>query len=181
MLPMMAALPLLAAWCRAQAIAPQAMVLLHLAAMFGPPLLLRHSVARWSLRTLSIVCTALLASGAALVVWAAAPLDLLGLAVTHGAAWGLAWGGQLWAPARRVQQGASPLLAAAGYAAVTLAFGLIVEHAGARGVAAVHVALSLVAAMAWLYKAATVPWSRHVAPRQPSTTVPPPSHQDAGR
>jgi hypothetical protein len=181
MLPMMAALPLLAAWCRAQAIAPQAMVLLHLAAMFGPPLLLRHSVARWSLRTLSIVCTALLASGAALVVWAAAPLDLLGLAVTHGAAWGLAWGGQLWAPARRGQQGASPLLAAAGYAAVTLAFGLIVEHAGARGVAAVHVALSLVATMAWLYKAATVPWSRHVAPRQPSTTVPPPSHQDAGR
>src|SRR4029453_15339701 len=53
MLPMMAALPLMAAWCRALSIAPQAMVLLHLAAMFGPALLLRQSIARWSLRTLS--------------------------------------------------------------------------------------------------------------------------------
>ena len=58
MLPMMAALPLMAAWCRAQAVAPQAMVLLHLAAMFGPALLLRRSIARWSPRTLSVVCAA---------------------------------------------------------------------------------------------------------------------------
>ena len=72
-------------------IAPQAMVLIHLAAMFGPALLLRRSIARWSSRTLSIVCTVLLASGAALVLWAPAPLDLLGLTATHGAAWGLAW------------------------------------------------------------------------------------------
>ena len=114
-------------------VAPQAMVLLHLAAMFGPALLLRQSIARWSLRTLSIVCTILLASGAALVTWAAAPLDLLGLAVTHGAAWGVAWAGQLWAPARRGQQGTSPLLAAAGYALVTLASGWLSSKRAREG------------------------------------------------
>ena len=160
MLPMMATLPLAAAWCRAQSIAPQAMVLIHLAAMFGPALVLRQSIGHWSLRTLSIVCTALLACGAALVLWAAAPLDLLGLTVTHGAAWGLAWGGQVWAPARRGQQGTSPLRAGAGYAVLTLGFGLIVQQAGVIGVAAVHAALGIVATLAWLLVAATRGWSR---------------------
>ena len=112
MLPMMAALPWMAAWCRAQSVPPQAMVLLHLAAMFGPVWLLRGSIGAWSTRRLSGVCAALLALGAALALWAPAPHDLLGLALAHGAAWGLAWGGQLWAPARRGQQGTSPLRAA---------------------------------------------------------------------
>ncbi|HSW25325.1 MAG TPA: hypothetical protein VLJ62_21370, partial [Burkholderiaceae bacterium] len=103
MLPMMAALPWMAAWCRAQSVPPQAMVLLHLAAMFGPVLLFRRSIASWSLRRLSAVCALLLAAGAAVVAWAPAPFDLLGLALAHGAAWGVAWGGQLWAPARRGQ------------------------------------------------------------------------------
>ncbi len=155
MLPMMAALPLMAAWCRAQSIAPQAMVLLHLAAMFGPALLLRQSIARWSLRTLSMVCAILLVSGAAFAAWAVTPFDLLGLVIAHGAAWGLAWGGQLWAPARRGQRNASPLTAAAGYAVLTLAFGLVVEHSGARGVTGVHVALGLAAMLALLFAAAS--------------------------
>ena len=116
------------------------MVLLHLAAMFGPVLLLRRSIAAWSPRRLSAVCALLLAVGAAVVAWAAAPFDLLGLAVAHGAAWGVAWGGQLWAPARRGQQGTSPLRAAVGYAVLTLLFGLVVERYGAHGVAAVHAA-----------------------------------------
>lgn len=150
MLPMMAALPLMAAWCRVQAVPAQAMVLLHLAAMFGPALLLRHSVARWPSATLSSVCAALLASGAALAAWAAGPWDLVGLAAAHGAAWGLAWSGQLWAPARRGTQGTSPLRAAAGYALLTLAFGLVVERAGASGVAGVHITLGAAAVAAWL-------------------------------
>ena len=170
MLPMMAALPLMAAWCREQAIEPQAMVLLHLAAMFGPALVLRQSIARWSLHTLSIVCAFLLAAGAALVLWAATPLDWLGLVVTHGAAWGLAWGGQLWAPARRGRQGASPLRAAAGYAVLTLAFGLVVGQTGARGVATVHVALGLAAALAWLLRAANSVWSREATARGNAAT-----------
>jgi hypothetical protein len=163
MLPMMAALPLLAAWCSAQAIAPQTLVLLHLAAMFGPALLLRQYIARWSLRTLSIACTVLLAAGAAFALWATAPLDLVGLAITHGAAWGVAWSGQLWAPARRGQQSASPLRAAAGYAVLTLAFGLVVQQMGAPGVAAVHAALGAAAVLAWIFRAAASAWSRRLA------------------
>jgi hypothetical protein len=163
MLPMMAALPLMAAWCRVNAIAPQTLVLLHLAAMFGPALLFKQSIARWSLRTLSVVCTVLLAAGAAFALWASAPWDLLGLAVTHGAAWGLAWSGQLWAPARRGQQNTSPLRAAAGYAVLTLAFGLVVDQMGASGVAAVHAALGAAAVMGWLFRGAASAWSRKVA------------------
>lgn len=180
MLPMMAALPLMAAWCRAQSIAPQAMVLLHLAAMFGPALLLRQSIARWSLRTLSMVCAILLVSGAAFAAWAATPFDLLGLVIAHGAAWGLAWGGQLWAPARRGQRNASPLTAAAGYAVLTLAFGLVVEQAGARGVAGAHIVLGLAAMAALLFSAAS-PSSRTAVAHHQAPTTRPPRHHGVGR
>ncbi len=148
MLPMMAALPLMAVWCRAQQVPPQAMVLLHIAAMFGPAWLLQGVLASWSAQRLAGVCTALLVLGAASVCWAPAPWQWLGLAAAHGAAWGLAWAGQLWAPARRGQQGTSPLRAAAGYAALTLLFGLLVQYAGASGVVGVHVALGLAALLA---------------------------------
>ena len=96
------------------------------------------------------MCALLLAGGAAIVAWGSAPYDLLGLALAHGAAWGLAWGGQLWAPARRGQQGTSPLRAAAGYAVLTLLFGVVVDQFGPHGVAAIHAALGIVAAGAWL-------------------------------
>jgi hypothetical protein len=158
----------MAAWCRAQAVPPQAMVLLHLAAMFGPAWLFRRSIAGWSARRLAAVCALLLGAGAACVAWASAPLDLLGLALTHGAAWGLAWGGQLWAPARRGQQGASPLRAAAGYALLTLLFGVVVQAFGAHGVAAVHAALGIVAAGAWLITSAGSAALPHRAHRDPS-------------
>lgn len=157
MLPMMAALPLMVDWCRTQAIAPQVLVLLHLAAMFAPALLLRRSIERWSVRTLSTVCAVFLAAGAITGIWAAAPLNLLGLAVAHGAAWGLAWAGQLWAPDRRSRQGASPLRAAIGYAALTLAFGAVVDGFGAAGVTGAHAALGLLAVLAWLYGASVRP------------------------
>lgn len=181
MLPMMAALPLMAAWCSAQGIAPQAMVLLHLAAMFGPALALRQSIARWSVHSLSLACAALLAAGAALVLWAPPPLDLLGLAVTHGAAWGLAWSGQLWAPARRGRQGASPLRAAIGYAALTLAFGLVVEEAGVHGVGAVHVTLGLAATLAWLVRGAAASWSMHTRTHGRGPDATPAARQGGGR
>jgi hypothetical protein len=153
MLPMMAALPLMVAWCRSQALAPQAIVALHLAAMFGPALLLRHVIARWSARQLAAVCCLCLLAGAAMALWATAPLDLLGLAFAHGTAWGLAWAGQLWAPGRRSRQGASPLRAAIGYAVLTLAFGWVVARVGAPGVAATHALLALAACAAWLFSA----------------------------
>lgn len=151
MLPMMASLPLMVAWCRADAIAPQLVVALHLAAMFLPPLLLRRRTLRWSARRLAAMCTLALASGAVMVLWAAPPLNLIGLAVSHGAAWGLAWAGQLWAPDRRSKAGASPLRAALGYALLTLAFGVVIDQFGATGLGLVHAALGLAASVAWLY------------------------------
>lgn len=150
MLPMMAALPLMADWCRSQAIAPAVVVLLHLAAMFVPALVLRHAIARWSLRMLSSVCVALLLAGAVLAWTTPAPVGLLALAAAHGAAWGLAWGGQLWAPARRAQQGTSPWRAAVGYAVLTLAFGAIVDRIGVAGVTDFHAGLAVLALLAWI-------------------------------
>jgi hypothetical protein len=150
MLPMMAALPLMADWCRAQAVAPQAMVGLHFAAMFVPAVAARRSIARWSARRLAATCAAGLAAGAVAVVAAPPPWDLLGLALTHGMAWGLAWAGQLWAPDRRGRAGASPLRAAVGYAALTLAFGVVIARYGAAGVGGAQAALGLAAAAAWL-------------------------------
>lgn len=165
MLPMMAALPLMVVWCRAEAIAPQVTVLLHLAAMFAPALLLRRSIEQWSQRTVSTVCAAFLAAGAVVVLWADAPWNLLGLAFAHGAAWGLAWAGQLWAPDRRSRQGASPLRAAIGYAALTLAFGAVVEQFGPAGVSATHVALGVAAVLAWLFGVSLGPQAPDAAER----------------
>jgi hypothetical protein len=150
MLPMMATLPWMVAWCRDVALAPQVIVALHLAAMFGLALLLQRTLKHWSQRQLAAACAACLMAGVALVLWAEAPWNLLGLAAAHGSAWGLAWAGQLWAPGRRSQAGASPWRAALGYALLTLLFGGVVAIYGAQGVAAAHVALGLASGGAWL-------------------------------
>lgn len=181
MLPMMAALPWMAAWCRAQSVPAEAMVLLHLGAMFGPVWLLRASIGAWSLRRLSTVCAALLAFGAALASWAPAPVDLLGLALGHGAAWGLAWGGQLWAPARRGRQGTSPLRAAAGYALLTLAFGVAVDRFGVTGVVAVHAVLGAAALAAWAAIASARAFAAAASARTPATPAAHPDHRSGGR
>lgn len=181
MLPMMAALPLMVVWCRTQAIEPQALVLLHFAAMFAPAVLLRRSIAQWSVRTVSTVCTLCLAAGALLGIWADAPLNLLGLAVAHGAAWGLAWAGQLWAPDQRSRRGASPLRAALGYAALTLVFGAVVERFGAPGVAATHAALGVAACAAWLFSAAAIPVARAAAARMHGPAATHPDRRAGGR
>jgi hypothetical protein len=125
------------------------MVLLHFAAMFVPVLLLRRVITGWTARTLSAACAICLAAGAVAALCAPAPFSLLCLALAHGAAWGLAWGGQLWAPDRRGRQGASPLRAAIGYAALTLAFGVVVAAFGAAGVTITHVGLGVAAVLAW--------------------------------
>ena len=152
---MMATLPMMVAWCRAQSIAPQEVVALHFAAMFVPALLVRRSIGRWPPRVLSLVCAALLAAGAAAVSWANAPFDMLGVALAQGAAWSLAWTGQLWSPDRRSRQGTSPLRAALGYASMTLIVGLAVEHLGPAGLAFTQGALGLAAVFACAYGLAT--------------------------
>ena len=165
MLPMMAELPLMASWCRGSGVGAEALVLLHLGAMFLPVWLLNASLAHWSLARLSLVCAALLVTGAAALALAPAPWDWLGLAAAQGTAWGLAWGGLLWAPSRRGQAGSSPLVAAGGYALLTAAFGLLVESAGARGVAAAHELLGAAALAAWIF-AALRRSTRRPVPRQ---------------
>ena len=159
MLPMMAELPLMAAWCRSAGVSAQATLLVHLAAMFGPVWLCNAWLARWPMRRLSLICTALLVAGSVFVLWAPPPWDWLGLAAAQGTAWGLAWGGLLWAPARRGSAGSSPLRAAAGYAALTLAFGLLLEASGARGAAAAHAALGAAALAAWIPRPTAAPVS----------------------
>ena len=151
MLPTMAALPLMADWCRSESVAPGAMVFMHLGAMFAPALLLRSAIAAGSPRRLSTLCAVGLGAGAAAAIWLPAPWHLLGLAFAQGAAWSLAWAGQLWAPDRRSRANSSPLRAAIGYAALTLAFGALVSQFGARGVIAAHVTLGVAAVLAWLW------------------------------
>lgn len=154
MLPMMAALPAMTLWCRSEALPPPALVALHLAAMFLPALLLRATVAQWPAPRLAATCAVLLAAGAAAVLWARAPWDMLGVTLTHGAAWSLAWAGQLWSPQRRGEQGSSPWRAALGYALLTLVVGVAVAWQGPAGLALVHAALGGLAGLAW----AASPW-----------------------
>ena len=133
MLPMMAALPLMAAWCRAESVRAAG----HGAAALGgdvrpgaaAPPRDRRAGRRAACRRCARCC------------WQSAPRwrhgprrrsTCWGWRVAHGAAWGVAWGGQLWAPARRGQQGTSPLRAAVGYAVLTLLFGLVVDRYGAH-------------------------------------------------
>ena len=165
MLPMMAALPLMAQWCRADAVAPQTMVLWHLSAMFGPALILHRWIVQWSTRTLASACAVLLAVGAAVALWAASPFNILGVSVAQGAAWGIAWCGQLWAPERRGRQGASPLYAGLGYALLTLAFGALVDETGARGVVLMHAFFGIAAVLAWLIADAARIWLRRPTAR----------------
>ena len=150
MLPMMATLPWMADWCRSAGLAPQVLVALHLGAMFGPALWLQQRLPHWSARRLAAICTLCLTGGALWLLVSAAPWNMLGLALAHGAAWSLAWAGQLWAPERRGRAGASPWRAALGYALLTLGFGLLVAAFGERGVAAAHAALGLGALAAWV-------------------------------
>ncbi|MCX8003836.1 MAG: hypothetical protein N2688_02595 [Burkholderiaceae bacterium] len=145
MLPMMAALPLMAAWCRVDGFPPQMLVLAHVTAMFVPALALQPLLARFPGAALAWTCALLLSAGAAGLLTAPPPYDWLALALAHGASWSLAWSGALWSPQRRAQQGSSPLAAAAGYALLTLGAGVLVERLGARGVAALHIALALAA------------------------------------
>jgi hypothetical protein len=159
MLPMMATLPLMVSWCRAQSFPPEAMILLHFAAMFAPALLFRRAIGLWSARTVSTLCMLALVAGAILGISLERPLNLIGLALAHGCAWGLAWAGQLWAPDRRSQSGTSPLRAALGYALLTLAFGVVVASLGERGVTATHALLGMLAVLAWLIGRSTHPGS----------------------
>lgn len=127
MLPMMATLPAMGAWCSAAGWSPTTMALVHAAAMLGPPLVVG--------RASDTVCRALLLSGGVALLLPG--LQGLMLASTlHAAAAGLACAG------------ASPVRSRgwllAGAAAV-LATGLAVDRFGPAALVALHAALALAA------------------------------------
>jgi hypothetical protein len=152
MLPMMATLPLMVMWCADTAVSGEWMILVHVGAMFGSALILR--LWRDTIRpaSLSAACVGLLVSGALFPLIESRANGLLGLAILHGAAWGVAWSTQLWSPARRSDQNSSPLLASLGYAALALLFGVAVQYKGADGAVGLHVLMALLALLAWLYR-----------------------------
>lgn len=127
MLPMMATLPAMGAWCSAAGWSPPTMALAHAAAMLLPPLLVG--------RASEGVCRLLLAGGGAALLLPG--LQGLMLASTlHAAAAGAACAG------------AAPLRSRAWLlvlAAAVLATGLAVDRYGPAALVALHAALALTA------------------------------------
>ncbi len=145
MLPMMAGLPQMLALCRGTALGPQAVLGLHLAAMFLPALLLP----RVRPASAALACGALLAGGGL-----AASLDAGGwwwLALSQGAAWSLAWGAQLAEPAARAAPRSDPWRSAGAQAALLLLLGLAVDRLGPGVLPAVPVGFAVAAALALLW------------------------------
>lgn len=127
MLPMMATLPAMGAWCSAAGWSPTTMALVHAAAMLAPPLLVG--------RASDTACRALLlAGGAALLL---PGLQGLMLASTlHAAAAGAACAGAL------------PVRSRAGLlvlAAAVLATGFGIDRFGPAALVVLHAALALAA------------------------------------
>ncbi|WP_127996906.1 hypothetical protein [Piscinibacter defluvii] len=142
MLPMMAGLPQMLALCRGDALGPQAMLGMHLAAMFLPALLLP----RLRPAAAALACGALLAGGGL-----AAGLDAGAwwwLVLSQGAAWSLAWGAQLAEPAARAGPHRDPWCGAVAQAALLLALGLAVEWFGPGVLPAVPFGFAVAAALA---------------------------------
>lgn len=126
MLPMMATLPAMGAWCSAAGLSPAAMVLLHAGAMVLPPLLMRAPS--------PAVCRALLLAGGAALLLLPGVQGLMLAATLHAAAAGVACAAPAGARSRAV-----PL----GLAALVLLLGWAVDHHGPAALAAWHGALAL--------------------------------------
>jgi hypothetical protein len=110
MLPMMATLPAMAAWCRSDwGLSPATGVLWHLAAMLLPALLLLHGLARAPVPVRQVAVAALMgASG--VVMWARPGLDgLMVVALLQAAAWSLAWAGPMLGPPAETARVARPV------------------------------------------------------------------------
>lgn len=145
MLPMMAGLPQMLALCRGTALGPQAMLVLHLAAMFLPALLLP----RLRPASAALACGVLLAGGGL-----AASVDTGAwwwLALSQGAAWSLAWGAQLAEPAARAGPRSDPWRSAGVQAALLLVLGLAVERLGPGVLAALPFGFAVAAALALMW------------------------------
>jgi hypothetical protein len=153
MLPMMAALPVMAEWCGATPGWFADGTVWHLGAMVVPALCLRGWLQRADhQRVNAAVAALLLAGGVALLVWPGLN-GLIAAALLHAMAWSLGWAAPM---VRReaVAAGASrparvhgpATLAQAGLTAVAvLALGMAIEVAGLQALVAVHAALAVMA------------------------------------
>jgi hypothetical protein len=149
MLPTMCSLPLTLALCSSDRVPGQAVLGLHLAAMFLPALWAVGRPVTW-LRHAPLACAMLLALGAALILRWPGPVGWWSITLTHGVAWSLAWATQLHrhdVPAAHHH----PLRSAAFNAALVLALGVSLDATGLFAISAWHVALGLAAALAWLW------------------------------
>lgn len=150
MLPMMCSLPLMVGWCRGNGVSPELVLGLHLAAMFGPAVLLKLGHVTVAARAPAF-CAVLLVLGA--TAWALAPgaSAWWWLALAHGGAWSVAWVASLEASGayalRRPASGSRMLGAAMVDAFVVLGLGSAVSVAGFDALAAAQVALAAVAAI----------------------------------
>jgi hypothetical protein len=145
MLPMMCSLPQMLALCRSAALPAQAVLGVHLAAMFVPAWLLGGALAGHGRRA-AWACGALLAAGGA-AAWLAAPTAWWWLALAHGSAWSLAWAAQLADPALRAERHAPPWRAAAGHALFATLLGAAVAWAGLQAVLGLQLALAAAGAL----------------------------------
>jgi hypothetical protein len=169
MLPMMSTLSWTLAWCQGSALPPQAMLALHLAAMFLPAFLLQHGLARRPGARLPGAAAASLMVAGALALWDADPLRaLLWSALLQGTAWSLAWLALLAprvvstsassaTPAPPARPGRPGFPAAWLNALAVLALGVALARYGLPALAAVHAGLGLWAAASLRPQAALRP------------------------
>lgn len=144
MLPMMAGLPWMLGLCRSDGVSAQAMLGCHLAAMFLPAgWMARH---RGLLPHAPALCAVLLALGAlALLAGPRASAWWL-LAISHGAAWGVAWAARSAVAADASTATPAPWQRAAINALCCFALGAAVATQGLEALAACHIALGAAAA-----------------------------------
>ena len=157
MLPMMCGLPWMVSLCRSEAVPPQVVVGVHLAAMFMPallalrwPTLQRHLPASSAL-LLALGALALLALPGGSAWWA--------LAAAHGSAWSLAWAERLQNRTARRHGAASAFGGAALNGALVLCLGAAMAFGGLQTLAIWHLALGIAGALV-----AFGSWSLRAAP-----------------
>jgi hypothetical protein len=158
MLPMMVALPAMAAWCSEAGWSPRTTAALHLGVMLAPGALARPLLARCSATSLAAIVTALLVGGLVALGLMPGLTGVMTLSFAHAIAWSLAWGWQLAVREARPAATAPHGVGAAAIAAAAVA-GLFaaLSASGPPALAWAHALLAGVALAAWAARAS--PWA----------------------
>lgn len=150
MLPMMAALPLMAEGCARAGWPVHAVTGLHLLAMLAPAAVVvagRSAVLARRLPTL--VAAAMVGGGVVALAWPGAGGTMAAM-VLHAVAWGLAWAGAM-APVRAAgglpSAHGGPAASAIASAVAVMALGIAATDTGWAAFGGVHAALGLLAAL----------------------------------